>query len=86
MRRISAQELQRKVGEVQDMALVEPVAITRHGREHLVLLSAEEYRRLKRRDRRSHATEELPEWLVDAIAEAEMDARFDGLDELMDRG
>jgi hypothetical protein len=33
------------------MALVQPVAVTRNGRERTVLISVEEYHRLKRRDR-----------------------------------
>jgi len=84
MKRVSAQELQRNIGEVQDMALVEPVAITHHGRERLVLLSAEEYSRLKKRDRRAYAVEELPERLVEDFSTTEMDVRFDDLNKLMD--
>ena len=34
------------------VALVEPVTITNNGRDRLVMMSTEEYRRLKRRDRR----------------------------------
>jgi prevent-host-death family protein len=52
MVRISSGELQRRIGYVQDLALVEPVTITNNGRDRLVMMSAEEYRRLKRRDRR----------------------------------
>jgi prevent-host-death family protein len=48
---ISAGDFQRKLGHYQDRALVEPVLITRNGRERLVVLAVEEYRRLKRRDR-----------------------------------
>ena len=51
MVRISAAELQRQWGRVQDMALAEPVTITSNGRDRMVLLSADEYLRLKRRDR-----------------------------------
>ena len=36
----SSGELQRKLGEVQDKALTQPVLITRHGRERLVVLHA----------------------------------------------
>lgn len=51
MVRISAAELQRQWGRVQDMALAEPVTITSNGRDRMVLLSADEYLRLKKRDR-----------------------------------
>ncbi len=51
MVRVSAWEFQRQWGKVQDMAIAEPVTITSNGRDRMVLMSAEEYRRLKRRDR-----------------------------------
>ena len=38
-------------GRMVETAMREPVSITSHGRERLVLLSAEEYRRLKSNDR-----------------------------------
>jgi hypothetical protein len=37
-------------GRVQDLALAEPVTVTCNGRDRMVLLSTEEYNRLKRRD------------------------------------
>lgn len=49
--KIPAGEFQRHIGRYQDMALTQPVAVTRNGRERTVLISAEEYHRLKRRDR-----------------------------------
>jgi hypothetical protein len=42
----------RNIGRYQDIALVQPVAVTRNGRERTVMISIEEYNRLKRRDRR----------------------------------
>lgn len=51
MLKVSAAEFQRNIGRYQDMALRQPVAVTRNGRESTVLLSTEEYMRLKRRDR-----------------------------------
>jgi prevent-host-death family protein len=49
--RISSVEFQRNFGRYQDTALTEPVTVMHHGRDRTVLISAEEYRRLKRRDR-----------------------------------
>ena len=61
MVRVSAVELQRKMGHVQDLALLEPVTITNNGRDRIVMMSASEYHRLKRRDRKvmalAHFTE-----------------------------
>jgi PHD/YefM family antitoxin component YafN of YafNO toxin-antitoxin module len=47
---VSSAVFQRNFGAYQDKALVEPVAITRSGWERIVVLSADEYHRLKRRD------------------------------------
>ncbi len=51
MMKVSAAEFQRNIGRYQDLALREPVAVTRNGRESTVMISADEYRRLKRRER-----------------------------------
>lgn len=48
---VSAAEFQRNIGRYQDLALREPVAVTRNGREGTVLISTDEFQRLKRRDR-----------------------------------
>ena len=53
MRRITSGEFQRNFRDFQDEALQAPLSITRIVRERLVLLSAEMYARLKRRDRRA---------------------------------
>jgi prevent-host-death family protein len=52
MVKVSAAEFQRNIGRYQDVALTQPVAVTRNGRERTVMISVEEYQRLKRRDRR----------------------------------
>jgi len=51
MLRITATEFQRNIGRYQDAALINPVTVTKDGRDKTVILSAEEYHRLKRRDR-----------------------------------
>ena len=48
---VTAAEFQRHFGRYQDEALTQPVAITRNGRERLVMISVDEYRKLKRRSR-----------------------------------
>jgi prevent-host-death family protein len=48
---VSAAEFQRNIGRYQDLALTQPVAVTRNGRERTVMISVEEYQRLTRRDR-----------------------------------
>lgn len=49
---VSSAEFQRNLGLYQDKALAEPVTITKNGRERLVLLSVDEYHRLKNRAER----------------------------------
>ena len=46
MTRVSATEFKNNIGSFSDLAMSEPVIITSHQRDRLVLLSADEYRRL----------------------------------------
>ena len=54
---VSASDFQKRVGEFSDVARREPVTVTRHGRPSLVLLSAEDYERLKQIEQ--HATKAI---------------------------
>ena len=67
----TAGQLAKNFGEFADKALTEPVTITKYGREHLVLISASEYARLKRRDRQVYRAGEIPADIVEAIAKSE---------------
>lgn len=46
MTRVSATEFKNNIGAYSDAAMSEPVIITSHQRDRLVLLSAEDYKRL----------------------------------------
>jgi prevent-host-death family protein len=70
MIKVPAAEFQRNIGRYQDMALTQPVAVTRNGRERTVMISAEEYHRLKRRDRQVLELEEFTDADVAALEEA----------------
>jgi prevent-host-death family protein len=83
MVRVSSTEFSKEVGRYQDIALSQPVVITRNGHDRTVIISAEEYERLKRRDRHVFAAGELPDEVVEAIAMTEMDPRHRHLDELV---
>jgi prevent-host-death family protein len=80
MESVSAGEFQRKIGHYQDRALVEPIVVTRNGRERLVLLSAEEFKRLKRRDRAVLRVEDFTEADLEAIRKAEPPAEAAAFD------
>jgi prevent-host-death family protein len=76
MVRVSAAELQKQFGTYSEKAQREPVTITKHGRDSLVLISAADYERLKSFDTRKHYFAwELPDDTVEAM-EAEL-ARLD---------
>jgi len=47
MATVTSTEFQQNVGKYNDMAMREPVVITKQNREALVLLSVEDYKRLK---------------------------------------
>lgn len=70
MLKVSSVEFQKNFGRYQDAALVEPVTVTRNGRERIVMLSVEEYQRLKRRDREVLAIEDFSDDDVAAIAKS----------------
>ena len=73
--RVTTAEFIEGYGTLADTALTEPVTITKDGRDRLVLVSADEYARLKRRDRRAVLPEELTAEDAAAIAASEVDPR-----------
>ncbi len=83
MIRVTSTEFGKEVGRFQDLALAQPVVVTRNGRDRTVMISADEYARLKRRDRQVFAAGELPDEIVDAVRTAEMDERHRHLDDLI---
>jgi prevent-host-death family protein len=81
MTKISSAEFRRNFDLYQDRALTAPVTITRTGHEPLVLMSAEEYARLKRRDRRVVLLEDFTDEEMALIAKAEVPPGHEHLDE-----
>lgn len=79
--RVTANQFRQAFGELSDRARREPVVITSHGRDSLVVISAEEWERLKRRDRHVGLAKELsPEW-IEAVQGSEVPKEFSYLDE-----
>ena len=71
----TAGELVRQFSHYSDLALSEPVVVTRNGRPRNVLLSVEEYERLKRRDRQVFRAGDTPEEFIpilEAVARGEI--------------
>lgn len=80
MVRITSAEFQKNIGRYQDMALTQPVTVTRNGRDRTVVISAEEYARLKRRDRQALSAADFTEADVEAIARTEAPAEAAAFD------
>lgn len=79
--RVSSAEFIKNYGTLTDKALTEAVTITRNGRDRLVLLSADEYARLRRRDRRVLTVGEISDEDAALIAKAEVPAEYAHLDD-----
>ncbi len=79
MIRVTASEFQETFEALSDKAFCEPVAIAKQGRDHLVVLSAEEYARWKRRDRQVNVAGPRPDGLLEAIEKRTTDPKYDYL-------
>jgi len=78
--KVSSAEFQKKFDALSERALTEPLTITRNGRDRLVLLSVEEYERLRRRDRRVVRLEDFTDEEMALIADAEVPTEYAHLD------
>lgn len=71
MARMTSSEVNRQFGHSMDVAQREPVEITSHGRVRTVMISAEEYRRLKSLDQQALSVAELTETELAHLSKAE---------------
>lgn len=79
--KVTTADFIKNYGTLADKALSEPVTITKNGRDRLVILSADEYARLKRRDRRVVRLEDFTEEEIALIAATEMPGAYAHLDD-----
>jgi PHD/YefM family antitoxin component YafN of YafNO toxin-antitoxin module len=84
--RVTSAEFIKNYGQLADKAVSEPVTITRDGHDRLVVLSIDEYARLKRRDRRVLALEEFTDDEIAQIEQAEVPKEQRHLDSELDPG
>ena len=84
--RISAAEVQRDIDYYQNLAQQQPVAVTRNGQDSVVLISAEEYRRLKRRDRQVLGIEDFTDADIETIRQAEPSPDSEAFNHELDPG
>lgn len=64
---ITAGEFVRKFSRYSDLALAEPIVVTKNGRPRNVLISIEEYERLKERDQQAFLAADTPDHFLSAI-------------------
>lgn len=79
--KVSSAEFIKNYGTLADKALQEPVTITRNGRDRLVLISSEEYDRLRTTDRRAIRIEDLSGEEMEEIYQSKMSDEYAYLDE-----
>jgi prevent-host-death family protein len=80
--KVTSTDFQQNIGRYQDAALQAPVAITKNGRPHTVLLSAALFEVLIR-GRIARPVEDLDEDTIKAIARSEVSPEFAALDHII---
>ena len=80
MVKVTATEFQRNFGQYEDKALVEPVSITRHGRERVVLLSKEAFDKLSDLVPKAMLVSELSDDDMSNIEQAKVPTQYAELD------
>jgi hypothetical protein len=82
--RVSSAEFLKQYGALSDKALVEPITITRNGRDRLVLMSAEAFERLSRYAPRTRPVGALTDEELALLERAEVSSEHDHLNALLD--
>ena len=68
MIKVSAADAQKQFGVYTEKAQREPVTVTKHGRDSVVMISSEAYERLRSFDtRESYSVYDLPDDIAEAI-------------------
>jgi prevent-host-death family protein len=80
--KVTSTEFQQNVGRYQDAAQQAPVAITKNGRVHTVLMSAAMFEVITK-GRIARRVEDLDDETVKAIARSAVSADYDHLDDLL---
>lgn len=73
--RVTSVELHQKLGLMIDKARVEPVVVTKHDRDHVVIVSAERFAQMENALRRARLTGSLTAEERRAAAAAEVPSR-----------
>jgi prevent-host-death family protein len=80
MSKVTSGKFTRDFGRYRVMAHREPVVITNHGRDDVVLIGAEDYARLRRYEQKALHVSQLPQGVIDelgTVAIPEEASKFD---------
>ncbi len=78
MIKVSSTEFDREPNRYQGIALAEPVVVTRNGRDTVVVISVEEFQRLKRNDRTALGIEDFTPGEIEAVRAAQPSQEAEG--------
>ncbi|MBX5461854.1 MAG: type II toxin-antitoxin system Phd/YefM family antitoxin [Steroidobacteraceae bacterium] len=67
MTKVTSGEFTREFGRYRALAHREPIIITHHGRDDVVLIAAEDYARLRRYEQKAFHVSQLPKGVVDEL-------------------
>ena len=70
MAKVTSNEFAREFGRYRVLAHREPVIVTNHGRDDVVLIAAEDYARLSRYEQKAFHVSQLPREVVDELGTA----------------
>ncbi len=84
MLKVTSAEFQRHFGMYQDKAMREPIAITQHGRDRIVVMSSDDYAELKKRAREVLSVSQLSDADAEAIAAAKVGQEYRHLNNELD--
>jgi len=73
VRHVTATELQRQFSRIKRIARREAVQVTDHGQVDFVMVPAEDYARMRRRDLVAARVQDLPSATIEAMIDAELD-------------
>jgi prevent-host-death family protein len=79
--KVTSGEFQREFGRYRALAQREPVIITNHGRDDVVLLAADDYARLRRHAQTAFHVSELPDSVVDELGTVGLAEEASGYDD-----
>lgn len=82
--RVLAGEVAKNFGRYQEMAQFEPVVVRRYNRDSVVILSAREFARLSKLDRKVVAIEEISQSDLELLSDSRMDERHARLNALLE--